>query len=105
MQEQLALGVIRGAERTHLEFALGKALEDEGEFAASFEHYARGNALHRATIGHDAGAMTADVQRSKRLYTARFFAERSGWGSGRTDPIFIVGLPRSGLTLRGSGTG
>jgi tetratricopeptide (TPR) repeat protein len=99
MQQQLALGVIRGAERTHLEFALGKALEDEGEFAASFEHYARGNALHRATISHDAGAMTADVQRSKRLYTASFFAERSGWGSGRTDPIFIVGLPRSGSTL------
>jgi tetratricopeptide (TPR) repeat protein len=99
MQEQLAHGALRGADRTHLEFALGRALEDEGQFAVSFEHYARGNALHRATIAHNADVITADVQRSKRLYSAGFFAERQGWGSGRPDPIFIVGLPRSGSTL------
>ncbi|GAC1676120.1 MAG: tetratricopeptide repeat-containing sulfotransferase family protein [Steroidobacteraceae bacterium] len=97
--QELAQSGIRGADRIHVEFALGKALEDEGQFALSFEHYARGNALHRATIGHDADAMTTDVQRSKRLYSARFFADRSGWGTGRPDPIFIVGLPRSGSTL------
>jgi hypothetical protein len=78
---------------------LGKALEDEGRFAVSFEHYARGNTLHRATIVHNADAITADVQRSKSLYSASFFADRAGWGSGRPDPIFIVGLPRSGSTL------
>ncbi len=99
MREQLAQGTTRGGDRTNLEFALGKALEDQGDFAASFEHYARGNALHRATVGHDAEAVTADVQRSKAFYTPRFFAERAEWGSGRTDPIFIVGLPRSGSTL------
>ena len=51
------------------------------------------------TIGHDPEATTADVQRSKGMYTERFFAERCGWGSARADPIFIVGLPRSGSTL------
>jgi tetratricopeptide (TPR) repeat protein len=99
MQDQIAHGAMRGADRTHLEFAFGKALEDEGRFAASFEHYARGNALHRATIVHDSDAITADVQRSKNLYNARFFADRAGWGSEHPDPIFIVGLPRSGSTL------
>ena len=99
MQEQLARSAPRSADRTHLEFALGKALEDEGQFAASFEHYSRGNALHRATIGHDPDAATAQVLRAKTVYTASFFADRSGWGSGRADPIFIVGMPRSGSTL------
>ena len=99
MRDQLARSAMRGTDRTHLEFALGKALEDEGEFAVSFQHYARGNVLHRSTIVYDADTITADVQRSKRLYSAGFFAERSGWGSGRPDPIFIVGLPRSGSTL------
>lgn len=99
MQEQLARSAPRGADRTHLEFALGTALEDEGQFAASFEHYSRGNALQRATIGHDADAATAQVLRAKAVYTASFFADRSGWGSGRADPIFIVGMPRSGSTL------
>ena len=99
MRLQLERGPPGGSERIHLEFALGKALEDAGEFAASFEHYVRGNALQRATLRHDADATTADVQRSRRLYSARFFAGRSGWGSNRADPIFIVGLPRCGSTL------
>lgn len=104
MQEQLAqhgpsVGLLRSGERTHFEFAMGKALEDEGKFAASFEHYARGNSLQRAVVGHDADATTADVRRAKALYTADFFAARSGWGSRSREPIFIVGLPRSGSTL------
>jgi len=99
MRDQLLHSAIRGVDRTHLEFALGKALEDEGQFAPSFEHYARGNALHRATIAHNANVITADVQRSKRLFSAGFFADRLGWGSERSDPVFIVGLPRSGSTL------
>jgi tetratricopeptide (TPR) repeat protein len=99
MQEQLARSAPRSADRTHLEFALGTALEDEGQFAASFEHYSRGNALHRATIGHDPDAATAQVLRVKAICTASFFTDRSGWGGARADPIFIVGMPRSGSTL------
>lgn len=99
MKGLLSHGGLTGFDRTHLEFALGKALEDEGEFEASFEHYARGNARYRTTTGYDPNAMTAIAQRSIAVFTERFFAERSGWGSGRADPIFIVGLPRSGSTL------
>ncbi len=99
MRTQLAVGHVSSAEVTHLEFALGKAHEDTGEYAISFEHYARGNARHRATLRYDAEATTAIVQRSMAVYTARFFADRHGWGSERKDPIFIVGMPRSGSTL------
>jgi tetratricopeptide (TPR) repeat protein len=99
MEEALARSAPRSVDRTHLEFALGKALEDEGQFAASFEHYSQGNALHRATIGHDPDAATAQALRAKAIYTASFFTDRSGWGSARADPIFIVGMPRSGSTL------
>src|SRR5262249_4571926 len=48
---------------------------------------------------HDAAATTADVRRAKTLYTPSFFADRADWGSRSRDPIFIVGLPRSGSTL------
>ncbi len=99
MQQSLARAALTGIDRTHMEFALGKALEDEGRFADSFEHYARGAARHRATIGYDANATTAIVRRSIALFSERFFADRSDWGSRRADPIFIVGLPRSGSTL------
>jgi len=86
-------------DRYHLHFALGKALEDEGKFAESFEHYAAGNALRRKNISYDADETTDHVRRSKALFTREFFAARTGQGSPATDPIFIVGLPRSGSTL------
>ncbi len=87
-----------GSKTIHLHFALGKALEDAGEFAESFEHYSRGAAQQRAKISYDPAATTEYVRRSKAAYTAGFFAGRPG-GSERRDPIFIVGLPRSGSTL------
>src|SRR5205823_2250349 len=99
MQRRLELPSVRGAERIRLEVALGKGLEDTGEFADSFEHYAQGNRLQRATFFYAPRSITAEVQRWRTFYSERFFAERSGWGSARADPIFIVGLPRSGSTL------
>ncbi len=99
MQEQLARSPALGSSRKHLEFALGKAFEDAGRFEESFEHYARGNEQQRYTLEYDPAATTAYLQSSKALYTAPFFLDRSGWGSERHDPIFIVGLPRCGSTL------
>ncbi len=58
MQQQLALESVRGVERVQLEFALGAAYEYRNEFAASFEHYARGNSLHRSTLYYDPGFVT-----------------------------------------------
>ena len=99
MQRQLALVSKVGADATGLEFSLGRALEDRGEFAAAFEHYERGNRLARAAFDYDPKATTAFVQRFKATFTSRFFSERADWGQSAADPIFIVGLPRSGSTL------
>ncbi|THD70070.1 tetratricopeptide repeat-containing sulfotransferase family protein [Phenylobacterium sp.] len=89
-----------GAEdRLHLHYALGKALEDRGEAAASFEHYARGAALRRGETPYDATETTAQLRRAQALFTPEFFAERAGAGATSAAPIFIVGLPRSGSTL------
>src|SRR5580704_4394638 len=43
--------------------------------------------------------MTAFVQRFKATFTRGFFSDRAHWGESAGDPIFIVGLPRSGSTL------
>jgi len=99
MQRQLATAAPSGYDGTCLEFALGKVLEDRGEFAAAFEHYARGNSRARSSFHYDAKATTAFVQRFKATFTPKFFAERADWGCQDPDPIFIVGLPRSGSTL------
>ena len=99
MQRQLALVPKAGADATGLEFSLGRALENRGEFAAAFEHYEQGNRLARAAFNYDPKATTAFVQRFKATFTSGFFSERAAWGHAASDPIFIVGLPRSGSTL------
>ncbi len=86
-------------DRLHLHYALGKALEDRGEYAASFEHYREATRTRRLTAPYDANDLTQLVQRSKTVYSAAFFVERRGAGFGSNAPIFIVGLPRSGSTL------
>jgi tetratricopeptide (TPR) repeat protein len=99
MRRRLADPASPESERKHLEFALGKALEDEGQFADSFAHYARGNALARAEFTYDANAATTYVRRSQTVFSLGFLADRKAWGNEAEDPIFIIGLPRSGSTL------
>lgn len=99
MRAQLARPAIQGVDRSSLELALGKALEDEAQYADSFAHYARAAALRRATFVYDADVVSANLRRAREVYSRQFFAARAGWGSERADPVFIVGMPRSGSTL------
>jgi tetratricopeptide (TPR) repeat protein len=86
-------------DRVHLHFALGKAFEDDAQYARSFEHYAQGNQLRRSQISYRSEDTTRLVERSRQTYTRELYAERAGCGSPAADPIFIVGLPRAGSTL------
>ncbi len=95
----LAAPNLAGEDRLHLHYALGKALEDRGDDAGAFDHYAKGAQLRRADSRYDAGETTARMKRSKSLFTQAFFEARKGTGCDSTAPIFIVGLPRSGSTL------
>jgi tetratricopeptide (TPR) repeat protein len=99
MQAQLARDDVAHEDRFHLHFALGKAFEDAGRHAESFEHYAVGNSLRREAIRYEADETTGLVERSKALFTGEFLSARRGLGCERPDPIFVVGLPRSGSTL------
>ena len=86
-------------DRFHLHFALGKALEDRGQAARSFAHYAAGNALRRASLAYNPADIHRHVERSIAFFTPELFAARAGQGCAAPDPIFIVGLPRAGSTL------
>jgi tetratricopeptide (TPR) repeat protein len=88
-----------GADRYHLCFALGKALEDRGSFEQSFAYYSRGNALKRAASGYRPETIEAVTRQQKQVCTGALFARHAGGGAPAPDPIFIVGLPRAGSTL------
>ncbi len=99
MRRQLQRTDLDAEHRLHFEFALGKALEDAGDYEASFDHYQRGNALRLALVPYSADENAARTRRSKNIYTREFFQQRRDSGAQAADPIFIVGLPRAGSTL------
>lgn len=90
---------LQDMDRVYLRFALGKALEDQADYAASWGFYARGNALRRTSSRYRTDVAERFAERLKQTMTAEAFAKRAGWGTDSSAPIFVLGLPRSGSTL------
>ena len=86
-------------DRAQLCFALARIFEERCAWGESFDFYARGNATRRAAQRADPEVCIRTMQRQAQVCTPEFFAARRGFGCPRPDPIFIVGMPRSGSTL------
>ena len=99
IRAQQSRGDLADEDRFHLEFALGKALEDAADYGGAFTAYAKGNALRRKSLDYDADETHRAMLRSRALFTPDFLAARAGQGCPAPDPIFILGLPRAGSTL------
>ena len=99
MREQVTAEGGDANDQSHLAFALGKALEDGGQYDESFKFYRRGNAIRRIEHPHDAKINVLESVRQVRTLDPGFFEQRKDWGCQAADPIFIVGLPRAGSTL------
>lgn len=98
MRLALSGGACADEDRVHLLFALGKAMHDEGKAGEAFAFYSEGNALRRGSEKFNAADISATVDRSIAQFTQERMAKASG-GCDARDPIFIVGMPRSGSTL------
>jgi predicted Zn-dependent protease len=99
MRAAEAAPAVAPADRLHLCFALGKALEDRGQYAAAYQYYLRGNALKRATSDYRPDMIEQNTRLQIEVCTPALFARHRGSGAPSAEPIFIVGLPRSGSTL------
>ena len=86
-----------GQDRVYLQFALGKAYEDRKDYAQSFAHYAKGNAIKKAQLQYRAEGTTKECDEQIAACTPEIFARETGCQA--PDPIFILGLPRAGSTL------
>ena len=99
MRAALANPALGAEEQTHFHFAVGKALEDREAFEESFAHYADGNRIRRQNVSWDAEQFSEYVNRCRKVFTEEFFDARADFGAEAADPVFVVGLPRSGSTL------
>lgn len=99
MRERQASPMTALDDRYHLCFALGKALEDRGEYAGSFEYYELGNRLKREELNYDPARLSNEMRLQRELVTPELLGRFAGAGHSASDSIFIVGLPRAGSTL------
>ena len=99
MKLQLTKDDLPEREKVHLLFAFGKAYEDRKEYKISFNYYDQGNDLNRGRSTYDPKAVEAISRRIINFFDGNFIKYKLNWGHTAPDPIFIVGLPRSGSTL------
>jgi tetratricopeptide (TPR) repeat protein len=88
----------RSRDRMFLDFALGKGLEDVGDFANAFAAYREGNELQKLGRNYDPSSITDYVERCADVLGDEF-AQQLGEREAASGPIFILGMPRSGSTL------
>ncbi|HEX4145068.1 MAG TPA: tetratricopeptide repeat protein [Pirellulales bacterium] len=83
----------------YVHFALGKALEDVGDYPRAFEHWLQGNALKRQQIDYDETSWRRTFQLVAKVFGPEVFDRFHAVGDPSSTPIFIVGMIRSGSTL------
>lgn len=82
-----------------VEFALGKAYEDIGDYDRAFGHFLAGNRRKRQRIAYSAEHQAAFFDDMCRVYDASKLERHQRVGLESPLPIFILGLSRSGTTL------
>lgn len=99
MQSVESTSGIALTDRIQVCFALGKAFEDQKDFAKSFEYYQRGNTLKLPETHHSKEQLQKRIDSQIEICDKTLFENHKGTGNLSPDPIFVVGLPRSGSTL------
>jgi len=99
MRTEIAKEDCRREDHFHLCFALGKALETRRQYDESFYFYQMGNATKAGLEPHSSDNTENNVRRLKKVFDVEFTGSRKDSGEPSPDPVFIVGLPRSGSTL------
>jgi tetratricopeptide (TPR) repeat protein len=92
-------------ERIKLNFAMGKALESIGQYDRSFSAYEEGNRLYFQGHPFDEAADEGLLETFSSFFTAELFEKYAAVADTLRpiqedrEPIFVVGMPRSGTTL------
>lgn len=85
--------------RVQLHYSLAKELEDLERYEESFDELERGASLRWRNTVYDVKRDTEIFEAIKHAFEPGRVASLRGNGHSNAEPIFIVGMPRSGTTL------
>lgn len=88
-------------DKIKLHFHLATLYERQHKYQQAFSHYQQSNQLKIQLIGNpfDLNNIANRFQRLMDNINADFFSHRKDWGNPSNQPIFVVGMPRSGTSL------
>jgi len=86
-------------ERIDLNFALGKVFADAGEPDRAFAHLLEANAGMRGIVDYDEATTLGAIEALPGVFTPELLEAAAGIGDPSEQPVFIMGMPRSGTTL------
>ncbi|MGH9467185.1 MAG: sulfotransferase [Terriglobales bacterium] len=86
-------------QRVELNFALAKACTDCGDVEGAFRHQIEGGALLRRVLNYDEASTLCELDQICRALDATWMGRHHGVGDLSPQPIFILGMPRSGTSL------
>ena len=92
-------GDMSDIERSQMHFALGKAYEVKKDFDKSFKNYYEGNKVKKALIKYSSDDTTDKTKRILNFFNQENIQKLAKSSIQDRDPIFVLGMPRSGSTL------
>lgn len=93
------IGAMNPRRQITLHYALGKAYDDLKRADDAFDHFAKAAALKRSTIKYDADAYDAKIDAIRAAFSPEAIQRMRDFGIASQQPIFVLGMPRSGTTL------
>jgi tetratricopeptide (TPR) repeat protein len=98
MESLLARPGMRWENERFIRFALAREYEDTADYERSFIHCKAGNDLQRQHMQYDVSKDIATINEIMATYTQSAL-DLVGTGFPSKEPIFVLGLPRTGTTL------
>ena len=99
MREQLKRVDLTLKDKAYFHFALAQGCEVVGEYDEAFFHLDCGNKIKNKQSKYSIEKMDRELQAQIDVCNEPFFEQQGNGGYEAKDPIFILGLPRSGSTL------
>lgn len=93
------LATLEEDQRIILHYTLGKTYDDLGEYARAFPHFMAGACLKRSKLNDSIQTENEQTRRILEIVDEAFVRRMAGSGDSSEQPVFVLGMPRSGTTL------
>ncbi|WP_321418478.1 sulfotransferase [uncultured Desulfobacter sp.] len=88
-----------GAVKIGLLFCLARSWDHHREYAKAFDFAFQANEATQKVLNYDRVTNRNQTERIIKFFSRDFFSGRKHYGNNSRQPVFILGMPRSGTTL------